>query len=311
MTLTLNPAIDHSLSVSGELRLNAVHTVVADANTPGGKGVNVAKIIAANGLPVTAAGLLGADRIDFYENTLTPAGITCKFLTLPYPTRVNLMISDELGHEQKFNRPGFPDLSFDEPTLRTYVQSLTTPEDVVIMSGSLPAQFPPDTYAHLIRLFRSAGCPTVLDTSGPALAAALAEKPDVIKPNRQELETVLHEALETKAALQNALRKLMGSHEAIIVSDGAQGAWFAGQGHIWFASSPVVSCVDTTGAGDALLGQFCADYFPRRMISPEIIARAVAAGAASVEQYGTPLLSRDRIIELSHQVQPERCQEII
>ena len=310
MTLTLNPAIDHSLSVSGALTLNAVHTVMAEANTPGGKGVNVAKMLAANGLPVTAAGLLGEDRIDFYKTALTPAGITCKFLTLPYPTRVNLMISDELGHEQKFNCPGFPDLSFDEPTLRTYVQSLTTPEDVVIMSGSLPAQFPPDTYAHLIRLFRSAGCPTVLDTSGPALAAALAEKPDVSKPNRQELETVLHEALETKAALQNALRKLMGSHETIVVSDGAQGAWFAGRGHIWFAASPVVSCIDTTGAGDALLGQFCADYFPSRIMTPEIMARAVAAGAASVEHYGTPFLSRDRIIELSLQIQPERCKDI-
>ncbi len=310
MTLTLNPAIDHSLSVSGALTLNAVHTVMAEANTPGGKGVNVAKMLAANGLPVTAAGLLGEDRIDFYKTALTPAGITCKFLTLPYPTRVNLMISDEFGREQKFNRPGFPNLSFDESSLRTYAQSLTQPGDVVIMSGSLPAQYPTDTYAQLIRLFRASGCPTVVDTSGPALTAALAEKPDVIKPNRQELEGILHEPLKTKTAIQKALRRLMNCHEAIIVSDGAQGAWFAGRGQIWFAASPVVSCIDTTGAGDALLGQFCADYFPSRIMTPEIMARAVAAGAASVEHYGTPFLSRDRIIELSLQIQPERCKDI-
>ncbi len=304
VTLTLNPALDQSISVNGELALNSLHTVQSECMTPGGKGVNVAKMIATNGHPVTAAGLLGEDRLAFYQDKLIPLGITCCFLALPHPTRCNLMISDGQGHEMKFNRPGFPELRFDEAILRTYASSLAQQGDVIIMSGSLPAQFPPDTYTFLIRLFRAKGCLTIVDTSGPALFAALAERPDVIKPNRQELEAVLGESLDTDSLMKHALRKLMSSHEVVIVSDGVRGAWFAGHNQIWFASSPVVPCVDSTGAGDSLLGQFCADYFPNRRITPEGIARAVAAGAASVEKQGTPIISRERIAELACNVHP-------
>ena len=102
--------------------------------------------------------------------------------------------------------------------------------------------------------------------------------------------------------MRRALRKLMEAHEAAIVSDGAAGAWFAGRGKILFAKSPDVSRVDTTGAGDALLGQFCADYFPARELTPGIAARAVAAGAAAVEQRGTPLIPAARILELARRV---------
>ena len=304
VTLTLNPAVDQALSVAGELTLDHLHHVQVETNSPGGKGVNVAKMLAANGRPVAAAGLLGEDRLGFYQDTLIAAGITCCFLTLPHPTRINLMVSDGQGHEMKFNRPGFPDLTFDESALLSYARSLATPGSVIIMSGSLPVQFPPSTYALLIRLFREAGCSTVIDTSGPALAAALSEMPDVIKPNRHELESILGESLETEGAMHAALRRLMSRHEVIIVSDGARGAWFADRTRIWFAAAPAVACVDTTGAGDSLLGQFCADYFPARQLTPELMARAVAAGAAAVERHGTPVLSRARIHELAQQIHP-------
>ncbi len=302
VTLTLNPAIDQSIVVQGELSLGHVHAVIAEICTPGGKGVNVAKRLASNGRPVTAAGLLGADRLAFYEAALIPMGITCRFLVVPHDTRVNLMITDGQGREMKFNRPGFPELAFDEPALFAYAGSLAQAGTVVILSGSLPARFPADAYARLLRCFREAGCVTVLDTSGPALTAALREKPDVIKPNRGELEFVLGQSLGSEEVMVSALRSLAQVHEAVIVSDGARGAWFASRDRVWFASAPVVPCVDTTGAGDALLGQFCADYFPRRAITPELAARAVAAGAAAVEQSGTPVMAQQRVTDLTGEV---------
>ncbi len=304
VTLTLNPAIDQTILVEGELTLNGLHSVTQDTRTPGGKGVNVAKVLATHGQAVIVAGLIGEDSRHFFETTLQPAGMICRFLSLPHPTRINFMISDRHGHEMKFNRPGFPDLPFKHEEFFPYIQSLTTPGDVVIMSGSLPARFPTDTYASLITLFRQAGCSTVVDTSGPALKAALETSPDLIKPNRHELEALLGQSLETEGAMQKALTQLMKNREAIIVSDGARGAWFAGKGRIWFAAAPTVKCIDTTGAGDTLLGQFCADYFPERKITPEIMARSVAAGAASVEQCGTPIIAPKRIIELAGQVRP-------
>lgn len=302
VTLTLSTTVDQTISVQGDLAIGKVHSVTAETCTPGGKGVNVAKLLASNGFPVTAAGLLGEDRLAFYEATLLPAGITCRFMPLPHPTRVNFMITNGSGQEMKFNRPAFPNAPFDEPALLAYAASLVQPGAIVIMSGSLPARFPTDTYARLIRCFHAAGCPTVVDASGPALAAALQEKPEVIKPNREELEAVLGQSLALDAAMVTALRTLARTHETIIVSDGARGAWFASQKRIWFASAPDVPCVDTTGAGDSLLGQFCADYFPGRAITADLMARAVAAGSAAVEQHGTPVIAHQRVLDLARRV---------
>jgi 1-phosphofructokinase family hexose kinase len=297
--LTLNPAIDQTLTVKPLLSIGSICTVMKQIRTPGGKGVNVAKMIAANGKPVIAGGLLGRNDLPLYKRALTPAGIACRFLTVPFPTRTNTMLTDGTGHELKFNQPGFPDLDFDESALLRYATSFTKVGTVVILSGSLPVRFPADTYARLIRLFHNAGCTTVLDTSGPALAAGLAEKPAVIKPNRQELESVLKRRLKSDKAVKDILRNLMTRHEAVVLSDGPAGAWFASRGTILFAPSPQVPQVDSTGAGDTLLGQFCADYFPARLLTPALAARAVAAGAAAVEQRGTPLIDIRRVQSLA------------
>jgi 1-phosphofructokinase family hexose kinase len=301
VTLTLNPAIDQTLAVRPPLALGSICAVTAETRTPGGKGVNVAKMIAANGKPVTAGGLLGRQELPFYRQSLVPVGIACRFLAVPFPTRVNTMLTDGAGHELKLNKPGFPELAFDEGRLLAYAGRLAKKGMIVILSGSLPARFPADTYARLIRHFRKAGCATVLDTSGPALAAGLAAGPDIIKPNRQELDSVLGRKLKTEKMLKDALADLMIKHEVVILSDGPAGAWFASRGEILFAPSPDVKRIDTTGAGDTLLGQFCADYFPARKLTPALAARAVAAGAAAVEQHGTPVIAMERIRALSGQ----------
>lgn len=299
VTLTLNPAIDETLTVKPPLSIGSICTVTEETRTPGGKGVNVAKMIAANGKSVTAGGLLGQNDLPFYEGALRSAGITCRFLTVPFATRINTMLTDGIGHELKVNKPGFPALDFNEAALLHYATSLTGTDTVMILSGSLPTGFPTDTYARLIRLFRKIGCATVLDTSGPALAAGLAEKPDVIKPNRHELENALNRQLKSEEDLKDSLRDLMTQHEAIVMSDGSAGAWFASRGTILFAAAPGVTPVDTTGAGDTLLGQFCADYFPTRVLTSDIAARAVAAGSAAVEQRGTPIIRIDRMRTLA------------
>lgn len=302
LTLTLNPAIDQTLTVASPLSIGGVHTVLNETGTPGGKGVNVAKMIAANGHPVAVAGLLGRAELPFYEAALAPLGIGCRFLAVPHATRTNLMITDGQGREMKLNRPGFPDLEFDRAALTAYAQSLAAPGRVIVMSGSLPARFPSDTYARLIRLFHASGCLTVLDAAGPPLTEGLKERPAVIKPNRQELEAELGRTLDTDSLMNEALNILMTRHEAVIVSDGPRGAWFASGGAVLFAPSPDVPKIDTTGAGDSLLGQFCSDYFPARKLTPELAARAVAAGAAAVEQQGTPPIRLGRVEELAIRV---------
>ena len=300
-TLTLNPAVDCTATVRGPLRINSIQSVVGEVRTPGGKGINVAKMIAANGKRVVAGGLVGEAEAGWFEPELENMGIVPRFLKVPMPTRANVMVTDCSGHELKLNRPGFPGLKPDWQALEKYCRGLVRGAGIVILSGSLPASFPVTTYARLVRLFRRMGRAVGLDTSGPPLVRALLEKPDVLKPNREELGQCFHKTITGPRVLLWALRKLLLHHEAVVVSDGARGAFFAAGGGILFARSPRVAVVDTTGAGDALLGQFCCDYFPRRVIDTAVAARAVAAGAAAVETSGTPALRLRRVMRLSAQ----------
>jgi 1-phosphofructokinase len=306
-TLTLNPAFDCTLTVEGDLTPGAVHTVASETRTPGGKGVNVAKMLASNGMAVRAGGLLGSGDRSAYEEALRAVGIEPQFLAVPGHTRSNLMIAGRAA-EMKFNRPGFPGLCCDQPELERYVSDLTEDCEAVILSGSLPARFAPDTYARLVQRLKRSGRTVVLDASGPPLVAGVAAGPDILKPNRLELEQLAGRTLATDEAVESAIRTLSARHMAVIVSDGSRGGWFASGGILLRGVPPDVLVRDTTGAGDSLLGQFCADFFPERRLTPLIAARALAAGAAAVEQPGTPQIPLSRVIALAARVAIRPCR---
>lgn len=300
VTLTLNPAWDCTLRVDGTFIPDGIHTVTDENQTAGGKGINVAKILVANGKSVVAAGLAGAiDRIRF-EDELRTMGIDPAFLEVPGRIRTNLMIRACDG-ELKFNRPGFPTLDDNGDRLTDYVRGLATTAPVLVFSGSLPARFPSDVYRRLLAAVRTAQVTTVLDTSGDALTRAAAYA-DILKPNRREMEQLAGTPLPDAQAMTRQIRQMVSRHEVIIVSDGAAGAWFASGNILLHGTSPDVQVTDTTGAGDTLLGQFCADYFPERRLNETITARALAAGAAAVESMGTPVPDMARIRDLADRV---------
>jgi 1-phosphofructokinase len=139
----------------------------------------------------------------------------------------------------------------------------------------------------------------VLDTSGDALREGVLSKPTIIKPNRAECEELVGFALAKPDDLRCACTELLQRHEVVIISDGARGAWFAQAGRAIHATSPSVSVVDTTAAGDMLLGEFCLGFFPDRVLTPALAARATAMGAAAVERAGSDCPSRERIDELA------------
>ena len=308
LTITLNPTMDKTVTVEDELTLGGVHRVVAEVSTPGGKGINVSKVLAVNDCAVCAGGILGRRENVCFADFLRSAGIKPDFFLVDQSTRTNLMAVDRFGRELKLNRPGFPGLSLDRAALSEYVLRVAASADLVILSGSLPQDFAADTYAWLIQLLRQAGKSVVLDAAGAALAAGAAAGPDLIKPNRGEVKDLLGRIPAT-AEMAGVLAQLQHKHQAVIVSDGGRGAYFAVGKDRLFATVPQVKLVDTTGAGDSLLGQFCADAFSasgRFQLTPAIAARAVAAGAAAVEQAGTPLPDRERIADLAAHVQVTR-----
>ena len=304
LTITLNPATDCSLRVHQRIAPGSVHTIKSERRFPGGKGINVARVLARNGRAVKAGGLLGQHDTKAYVSFLEADGVSADFFEVAHPVRRNLMFVDDEGQEMKFNRPGFVDMDYDADALHRYLRPLIDQAECICLCGSLPARFPASAYVPIIAYCKSKKKLCVVDTSGPALRAAVDAGADVIKPNRSELEELCGQTLDTEADLITAAKQLTPSRLATIVSDGAQGAYFVTSDRATQVITPSVAAVDSSGAGDTLLGQFISDAFVdgELLINDRVIARAVAVGTVSTLKTGVRSLDPEQVQKLAEQV---------
>ena len=242
----------------------------ADTFAPGGKTVNVARWLAKRGATVACGGLLGEDNAAMFEKELKKYGIEDRFVRIPGSTRVNEMFVTPQG-SFKVNRPanggkygGLEGLGGLEGF------------DVVILSGSLPKDWPADTYRHLAVAAKKAGAKVVLDASGKALAEGVKAHPDVIKPNAEECEALVGFVPKTPDDFKRATAALKAFCDYPIISDGGAGCWFDGE----FVAAPKVEVLDTTAAGDTLLAEWC--------YSGDVRMAVAAGSAACTMPGGTP-----------------------
>lgn len=306
-TLTLAPAVDECVTLKEPLALGGVHTRESSVCTPGGKGVNVAKMLRMCGARVRACGLVGGDRHGAFDGFLSGIGVESRFMEVDHPTRRNFMFSDGRGGEFKVNEPAFPGLEFDWDLLEEYIIGAFDGIGVAVLSGSLPARFPPDTYAKIIGVLAGRGICCAIDCSGEALRKGLAARPGIIKPNRREFEYAAGSGFASDRDIARCLAGLAGVHEVAIMSDGGNGAYFSAGPDVFHATAPAVRKVDTTGAGDMLLGAFLAGYFADGAgLTPDVMRQAVAAGSAAVELKGAPAPDMSRVRELEQAVEISR-----
>jgi 1-phosphofructokinase len=307
LTLTLNPAIDRTITLD-RLEPGQVHRARAVRDDAGGKGVNVASCLADWGLPVAAAGVLGAGNAAAFEALFSAKGIADRCVWIPGETRTNLKLVDPAGTTD-VNLPG---LALDPATLRavrTVLAEAAGPDTLAVLAGSLPEGAAPDLYAELTADLKARGARVLLDASGPALAAALAEKilPDAVKPNRHELEEWAGRPLPGLADVVEAARGLNRRGIAlVVVSLGAEGAVFVGgQGpgqEALHALAPAISVASTVGAGDALVAGLvaglCAD------LSLDHAARlALAFAAGKLTRAGAHLPGRRQVEAIAETIE--------
>lgn len=252
LTVTLNPAIDVSYPLN-ELKFDTVNRVVDVTKTPGGKGLNVSRVLNEFGETVKATGCIGGESGDFIINHL-PDSILSRFYKISGDTRTCIAILHE-GNQTEILEKG-PLLSVDEiDGFTNHLEYLLNDVDVVTMSGSLPAGMPDDYYQKLIGIANLNGKKTVLDCSGNALEAVLKgdSKPTVIKPNLEELSQLLgKEITKDFDALKEVLQdKLFDGIEWIIVSLGADGVFAKHKDTFYKVDIPKIQIVSAVGSGDS------------------------------------------------------------
>lgn len=258
VTVTLNPAIDQTVFVD-QLLPGAVHRARESFRQAGGKGINVATMLAMGGSEgVVACGFLGEDNAGLFEQHLGQHKVEDAFIRVSGETRTCIKIVDTQSNETTdFNLPGPAPCIQQCAALKDRLLDLAVPGRWFVIAGSLPTGVDTMFLADLIRALRVAGAKVAVDSSGPAFAAALEAGVDLAKPNEHELAEFLGiELIGSKAILKAARKLCQDCMPTLIVSMGEAGALFLSQDLELLARAPEVNVVSTVGAGDSLLAGY-------------------------------------------------------
>ncbi|MFG2365513.1 1-phosphofructokinase family hexose kinase [Streptomyces mirabilis] len=278
LTVTLNTALDITYRVRS-LRPHTAHRVTEVTERPGGKGLNVARVLAALGHEVTVTGFTGGVTGRAVRDQLadTP-GLVDALIPVEGATRRTIAVVDTTtGDSTQLNEPG-PEITPAEwAAFQEAYEVLLRSASAVALCGSLPPGVPVGAYAGLIRTARAAAVPVLLDTSGEPLRRGIAARPDIVKPNADELAelTGSHEPLQ---ATRDARRR--GAH-AVVASLGAQGLFAHTPDGLWRAAPPRRVHGNPTGAGDSAVAGLLSGLV-ERLPWPDRLARAVALATATV-----------------------------
>ena len=298
ITVTLNPALDKTVEIP-DFSLDAVNRITTMRTDPGGKGLNVSKVIAKLGGTSTVVGVLGGTTGRRIADAMDALGIACQFTFVDGETRTNLKVIDPARHTNTdLNEPG---LTVDQETLdhmRDALVAAIRPGDIVVLSGSLPKGAPADTYGSWTAACRTAGARVFLDADGEPLAHGLAAKPYLAKPNNHELSRLTGRALETADDLLAAARTLIADGvERVVVSMGGDGALFVSANRAYRAEGLRVPVGSTVGAGDSMVAAL-AYAAEQGMADADTVRLAVATSAANVMCSGSQAAERSAVDEL-------------
>ena len=285
LCVSANPAIDKRMQLK-TLVPGTVNRVGSLWASPGGKAAHVAMAAAALGEATTWIGFLGGSSGKEHRESLKNLGINVVAVTTSSETRTNLEIIEAEGRVTELLEPGGKVTTDEVAELIRKFQVIAGeygPAVQVAMSGSLPPGAPPDLWSVLLEICQQAGCKTYLDTSGDALRHGIGARPDVVKPNRQEAEWLLGDAiLDLRGAALAAHRLMAEGARGVALSLGPEGLlWLAkDEEKAILAVPPSIPVHSTVGCGDcALAGILVAE---RRGLSPsDLVSFAAACGTAN------------------------------
>ncbi|WP_370419674.1 1-phosphofructokinase [Streptomyces sp. QH1-20] len=285
LTVTPNPSLDRTYEIP-RLERGAVLRAATDRVDPGGKGVNVSRALAAAGHRTVAVLPLGGPEGALLTRLLGDLGIDVAGVPVRGSTRVNIAVAEPDGTLTKVNAAG-PELGrVEAESLLTAVRDRSAGADWIACCGSLPRGLAPEWYGHLVARAHDVGARIALDTSGPSLTAALRMRPDVVKPNAEELSQAVGRPLATVGDAAEAADELRGlGARAVLASLGADGQLLVDDSGTYFGTARVRSVRSNVGAGDASLAGFLA----AGGTGPEALAAALAHGAAAVQLPGSAM----------------------
>ncbi|MFT9212865.1 1-phosphofructokinase [Liquorilactobacillus ghanensis] len=302
-TVTVNPSIDYIVQLP-ELTLGEVNRMSYDTKLPGGKGINVSRILKELGHKNVALGFVGGFTGEFVEKTLKEKALTTNFTHVAADTRINVKIKAQ--NETEINGQG-PQLTDTEIAEFKQQFDHLTAEDVVILSGSLVPSLTTDFYFELIKIIREHGAEFVIDTTGESLLRTLKEHPLVVKPNHHELAELFNVKLDSLADIVKYGRKLlvMGARH-VLISMAGDGGLLITPDEVYFSPAPKGKVINSVGAGDSMIGGFVGT-FAATHDPVESFRYGLACGSATA--FSEDLADRAKINEILPQIEIKKFKD--
>ncbi|WP_249023195.1 MULTISPECIES: 6-phosphofructokinase II [Kluyvera] len=293
-TLTLAPSLDSATQTpqiypEGKLRCSA------PVFEPGGGGINVARAITFLGGNATALFPAGGATGEHLVALLQAEHVPVNSVESREWTRQNLHVHvDASGEQYRFVMPGATLHDDELEALQNNISQIDS-GSLLVISGSLPPGVSLTQFVSLIKSAQQHGLRCIIDSSGDALAAALAIGDiELVKPNQKELSALVQRDLNQPDDVRNAAQEIVRSGKArrVVVSLGAQGALAVDAHSCVQVVPPPIKSQSTVGAGDSMVGAMTLKLAEGAGLE-EMVRYGVAAGSAATINQGTRLCSRE------------------
>ncbi|MGJ7920982.1 1-phosphofructokinase [Neobacillus sp. LXY-4] len=296
-TVTLNPSVDYIVQIDS-VSLGELNRSISEDKFPGGKGINVSRVLKGMGVSSNALGFTGGFTGKYIEDYLNSEQITTDFVQVAEDTRINIKLKTEKETEINANGPKITDADFE--SLKERISKLTN-EDILILAGSIPSTMPPTTYEELVKICDKNGTRFVVDAEGDLLMNVLPYKPFLIKPNHHELGEIFNVEISTCEQAIHYGKKLVEQGAVnVIVSLAGKGAVFVNDEIAIIATVPKGEVKSSVGAGDSMVAGFLAKYLETKDVKAAF-QFSVASGSATAFSIG--LCDSEKVEQLLPQVQ--------
>ena len=302
LTVTLNPCIDKSSStekLKPESKLRCKEVV----REPGGGGINVSKALKELDAETAALFPAGGHNGKMLCSLLDKTGIRYHAIETSVETREAwIILETTTNHQFRFNFPGQP---VKEEHIYNLIDEIRAfAPSFVVASGSLPVGLPDYFYGLIVKNANAVGAKTIIDTSGPALQALKGKNAWLIKPNINELKTMLNVQEIPENEVDDAAQQVIGDGyaEIVVVSMGPKGAWLITATEKYFATAPKVEKKSTVGAGDSLVAGLT-HALERQYNFENALRFGVACGSAATMNSGTQLFKKEDALSLYEKVE--------
>ncbi|MEG0692064.1 MAG: 1-phosphofructokinase family hexose kinase [Oscillospiraceae bacterium] len=302
ITVTLNPSLDVTLWIE-KFDLDEPVKCEKEKDYPGGKGLNVSRVLTALSVENIAVGITGKDNKEKLSRLLDLENVIYNFVENDGAIRENFSIVVPNGKMLKINRKGFfvaqSVLDGIREKIKQEIEGFDSP--LIIFAGSLPQNVTKEQYKSLVLEFKQKGAIIVLDNDIFSVKDLKEIAPFLIKPNCVELAHMFDKTEITDSEITDYAQILAAFTTHVLISMGENGLFYCSKNECMVVAVPKVEVKSTVGAGDSTLAGFIAALHNDNNVE-YALRFAASCGTASVRLDGTEVITKEQVETLFDQM---------